>query len=474
MKLSRLEILSDAEVRQIHDAALDILAECGVEVQSPRLLKLLQAKGATVDLAGARVRFPRALAEDALSHAPAAFDLFNRDGEFAFRLGGGAAKVAAGHNAVFWTDTENGDPRPSTVADVAAFAAICEQLPEIDMVGIPVMPQDVADPKSTLLHGVRAVVENTRKPVYFSTDCPRVNRGCLDLLQAACRGGDLRARPYGISQLSPTSPLYWEANPADAILDCLERGVPVAILPEPNAGVSAPYSLAGLLTVNHAECLSGLIMIQLLQPGAKVMYANSWTTTDMRTGAALVGSIETTQCRVAAAQLARHCRIPSHTTAPNSDNHAHDEQNAWEKTFSLFAAQAAGHDLIVNCGMFATGMTCSHEQLVMDAEIAAMGRRLTGGIEVTAETIAAGLVKETGPRGSFLTADHTLERLASGEFWEPRVGVRGPHGAWLAAGSKNAYKRAQEQARACIARGGATLPAEVQARLAAITAAFSA
>jgi ribosomal protein S17 len=31
---------------------------------------------------------------------------------------------------------------------------------------------------------------------------------------------------------------------------------------------------------------------------------------------------------VAAAQLARFYKTPSHTTAPNSDNHAHDEQNA--------------------------------------------------------------------------------------------------------------------------------------------------
>jgi trimethylamine:corrinoid methyltransferase-like protein len=36
-------------------------------------------------------------------------------------------------------------------------------------------------------------------------------------------------------------------------------------------------------------------------------------------------------------------------------NHAHDEQNSWEKTFSMFGSVGAGNGLIVNCGMFATG-----------------------------------------------------------------------------------------------------------------------
>jgi trimethylamine--corrinoid protein Co-methyltransferase len=233
----------------------------------------------------------------------------------------------------------------------------------------------------------------------------------------------------------------------DAILDTLETHVPLAILPEPNAGVSSPFTLAGLLTMNNAECLSGLAMIQLLKPGHPVLYANSWTTTDMRTGAALVGSIETSICRIAAAQLARFYRAPSHTTAPNSDNHAHDEQNAWEKTFSLMASVGAGHDLIVNCGMFATGLTCSDEQLVMDAEIASMCRRLAGGMEVTKDTIAADLIRTVGPQGeSYLMQDHTLERLHSAEYLVPDLAVRGPLAVWQAAGSRETYALARERA----------------------------
>ena len=447
MKLSTLTVLSDQDIQEIHHASLDILENCGVKILSSRMLSFLADRGLDINSETQIVRFPRACIEDALSHIPSQFEVFDREGRFVFVLGDGNTKIAAGHNAVFWVDTDTGETRNSTVADVELFARICQELECIDMIGIPVMPQDVPNPKATLLYGVRAVVESSTKPVFFSTESAGVNHSCIELLQAAF-AGDLQNQVYGISQLSPTSPLFWEEGAMDAIMDTVDTGVPIAVLPEPNAGVSAPYTLAGLLTVNNAECLSGLAMIQMLRPGTKVMYANSWTATDMRTGAALVGSTETSLCRIAGAQLARFYRVPSHTTAPNSDNHAHDEQNAWEKTFSTFCSVASGHDLIVNCGMFATGMTCSHEQLIMDEEISAMAKRIAAGIEVNSDTIAKDLIQEIGPQGdTYLTADHTLRWLRSSEYLMPRVSVRGPRGVWEAQGGKDTYQLAREKTR---------------------------
>ena len=446
MQLEPMRVLSDDEIQQIHDATLDILTNCGVRIDCQAMLDLLRAKGLDVDSETQLIRFSRTCIEDALAAIPPQFDVYDREGEFAFTLGDGLPKIAAGHNAVFWLDSDTGQTRPSTVADVERFARICQQLQAIDMIGIPVMPQDVPKPEATLLYAVRACVENSRKPIFFSTDNAKINRGCIDLLQAAF-AGDFANQAYGISQLSPTSPLFWERGATEAVMDTVTTNVPLAILPEPNAGVSAPYTLAGLLTMNNAECLSGLVMAQILKPGHKVMYANSWTFTDMRTGAALVGSTEANICRIAGAQLARFYHVPSHTTAPNSDNHAHDEQNAWEKTFSTFSSVGARNDLLVNCGMFATGMTCSHEQLIMDEEISAMANHIAAGINVDQDSIAAELIKQIGPRGSYLTCDHTLERLRSREYLTPRVSVRGPRATWQGAGAKDTTALARQKAQ---------------------------
>ena len=445
MNLSPMCVLSPEDIAAIHEATVDILASCGVRVQSSRMLQLLADRGLEVDTQSGIVRFPRGSVEDAIASTPRSFEVFGRDGEPAFVLGDGTPRVAAGHNAIFWVDSETGQTRPSTVRDVEQFAHLCELLDNIDMIGIPVMPQDVPLPAATLLYGVRACIQHSRKPIYYSTDRPEVNRAIIRMLQRAFRG-DLARQVYAITQVSPTSPLWWEEGVLEQIIETVETGVPIAILPEPNAGVSAPFTLAGLLTVNNAECLSGMAMIQLLKPGAKALYANSWTTTDMRSGAALVGSCETTVCRIAGAQLARFYNLPCHTTAPNSDNHAHDEQNAWEKTLSQFCAIAVGNDLIVNCGMFATGMTCSHEQLLMDDEISAMARRIAAGVRVNADTIGADLIKSVGPAGTgYITSDHTMRWLRSDEYLTPRLAVRGSRAIWESAGAKDTYQIARDE-----------------------------
>jgi trimethylamine---corrinoid protein Co-methyltransferase len=468
MKLAMLQVLSKSEIQQIHDATLSILHMCGIKILNPRILSFLKGCGLTTCDEEELVFFSRSCVEDALARIPRTFEIFDRDGNQTFVLGDGTPRIAAGHNAVFWVDSETGKTRESTVADVEQFARICEQLPNIDVIGIPVMPQDVPNPAHSLLYGVKACIENSRKPIFFSTDSPAVNRKIMDML-AAVFPGRLADQPYGISQLSPTSPLFWEGPVLDALQETVERNVPLAILPEPNAGVSAPYTLAGLLTVNNAECLSGLVIAQLLKPGAKVLYANSWTTTDMRKCDVLVGSVETSLCRIAGAQLARFYGVPCHTTAPNSDNHAHDEQNAWEKTLSLMAAVSASNDLIVNCGMFATGMTCSHEQLLMDEEIAGMCRRLAEGIEVTEKSIALDLIREIGPRGTgYLLAPHTLERLRSREYFSPRLAVRGPRAAWEAAGRKDTYVLARQEAQKLAAKRVAALDERRQGQLDAV------
>jgi trimethylamine--corrinoid protein Co-methyltransferase len=450
MRLETFTVLSEKEIKKIHDESVDILQSCGVKIFNKKMLDFLKGKGLKVDIGKNIAYFSQPVLEDALSSVPETFEVFNRECKPAFLIGDGDSKIAAGHNAIFWVDSDTAETRRSTVPDVELFAHICDRLECIDMIGIPLMPQDVPAPKYSLLYGVKAVIENSTKPIFFSTDNERVNNAVIELMRAAFRG-NLKEQVYGISQLSPTSPLYWEEHVINAIMDSVNTGVPLAILPEPNAGVSAPYTLAGLITMNNAEFLSGIAMIQLLKPGTKVMYANSYTTTDMTTAAALVGSTETSVCRVAGAQLARFYHCPSHTTAPNSDNHAHDEQSAWEKTFGQFISVASGYDLIVNCGMFATGMTCSNEQLIMDEEISAMSKRIVRGIRVEDETVAAALIKDIGPGAAgdkYLCADHTLRWLRSDEYIRPRVSVRGSYALWEKGGKKDTYALARERVKA--------------------------
>jgi trimethylamine--corrinoid protein Co-methyltransferase len=434
MRFQDFKVLSDSEVIQIHEASIAILENTGVMIHSKKALDLLNSKGANVDYDKKLVKISGKMVESCLKTIPKTIDLYDRNGNKYLTLGDGVPKCASGHNAIFIIDAETNERRNSTVRDVENFAIISDKLEDIDIVGVPVMPQDVT-PQATLLYAVKALYENTSKPLFFSTESSAINSSIIEMMKVIAGKNKIFECPSAISQLSSTSPLLWEPGAVDALIDVATEGVPLNILPEPMTGVSAPYTVAGLLTMHNTEVLSGIVISQLVRPGTPVIYGSSWTTFDMKYTAAIIGSPETSMLRVAGCQMARYYNMPSHTTAPNSDSNAHDEQNSWEKTISNMCAICGGNDLVMNSGMFATGLTISLEQLVLDDEINGIIRRLHRGMEVNEDTIGIQVINDVGPKGSFLTEDHTLKYLLSGEFREVKVSNTNNYDNWLDAGA---------------------------------------
>lgn len=443
MKFQDFKVLSDQEIVQIHEASINILETSGILVYSKKALDLLNSKGAIVDYDKKLVRIPRKIVESCLKSVPKMIDLYDRNGNKYLTLGDGIPKCASGHNAIFIIDANTNERRNSTVKDVENFALISDKLADIDVVGVPVMPQDVT-PKATLLYAVKALYENTTKPLFFSTESTAINASIIDMMKAIAGKNSISECPSAISQLSSTSPLLWEPGAVEALIDVATEGVPLNLLPEPMTGVSAPYTVAGLLTMHNTEVLSGVVLSQLVRSGTPVIYGSSWTTFDMKYTAAIIGSPETSMLRVAGCQMARYYNMPSHTTAPNSDSNAHDEQNSWEKTISNMCAICGGNDLVMNSGMFATGLTISLEQLVLDDEINGIIRRLNRGIQVDKNTIGVQVINSVGPKGSFLMEEHTMDYLYSGEFREVKVSNTNNYDNWMAEGAPTVEKNASK------------------------------
>lgn len=452
MKLLDLKVLSQQEIIQVHEASTDILAQTGVLVLSRKILDLLNEHGASVDVDKKLARIPRKLVEACLKTVPRTFPLYDREGNQALIIGNAEPRCASGHNAIFMIDAESSKRRNSTVKDVADFGLISDRLEDIDIVGVPVMPQDVT-PKASLIYAVKALYESTSKPLFFSTESSTVNAAIIKIMKAIAGKDDISGCPSAIGQLSPTSPLLWEEGAVNALYDLANEGIPLTLLPEPISGVSAPYTVAGLLTMHNAELLSGVVISQLVRPGTPVVYGSSWTTYDMKYANAIIGGPETSLLRVAGCQMARYYKMPSHTTAPNSDANAHDEQNAWEKTISMLCSICAGNDIIMNCGMFATGLTVSLEQLVLDDEISGIIKRLYRGITVNPETIAAQVIKQVGPRGNFFLEDHTLEFLRSDEFRENKVSNKKNYANWCQDGAPTVVQNAAQKVKEILKTG---------------------
>lgn len=452
MKFKKFEVLSEAEIVNIHEASINILENTGIMVYSKKVLDLLSEKDAIVNYDNMVAKLPRSLVEDCLKTLPEKFHLYDRNGNRVLTIGDGIPKCASGHNAIFIIDANSNDRRNSTVKDVEEFALISHKLEDIDIVGVPVMPQDVT-PQASLIYAVKALYENTTKPIFFSTESSSVNAAIIQIMKVVAGKDDISGCPSAISQLSSTSPLLWEEGAVDALVEVSKEGIPLNLLPEPMTGVSAPYTVAGLLTMHNTEVLSGVVISQLVRPGAPVIYGSSWTTYDMKHTTAIIGSPETSMLRVAGCQMARYYNMPSHTTAPNSDSNIHDEQNAWEKTISNMCAICAGNDIIMNSGMFATGLTISLEQLVLDDEINGIIRRLYGGIDVNPATIGLDVINDVGPRGNFFMEDHTFKYLRSGEFREVKVSNTKHYDNWIGAGASDVVKNAGARVKELLKEG---------------------
>ena len=102
--------------------------------------------------------------------------------------------------------------------------------------------------------------------------------------------------------------------------------------------------------------------------------------------------------------------------------------------------------MIYGMGMLELGMTMSYEQLLIDAEIVRMIRRVMQGIAVNDETLAAEVIKAVGPAGTYLSQKHTMKHMKK-ESSQAKLIDRRSLEAWEKQGSKDISERANEEAK---------------------------
>lgn len=446
MKLSKLKVLSDDELSAIHDASLKILWEVGVKVESDKALKITKDAGATVDLQAKIVKVPEYLINDALDSAPKTENIkfFNRNCEVSLKLGQGRTHAFSGFNAIHMLDSKTGTRRLATKEDVANFAKLADALDNIDGVGTQAIPQDTL-PLSADVRAAEAMFLNTEKHLFFCPSRVTTTRTIFDMARTVAGVDNLSEAPLISIQSSPTSPLHWEAEAIEILIETSKNGLMCEILPQPITGATSPVTLAGSLVVHNAENLSGILMTQLANRGSPVMYGCAPTVFDMKEATPIIGAPEAALLRIASVQLAQLYNLPSHSIAPDTDSHCQDEQNAWERIITTAAPMAAGVDLIVNSGMFETGLTVSHEQLVIDNEILGFLHRFIRGIDVSPDLLSIELIKKVGVAGHYLKEKETLMHLRR-EHWMPAISSRATYGRWTELGAKDIVMKAHEKA----------------------------
>jgi len=440
-----VKVLSREEIRKVHQAVLEVLKDPGVRIEHDEALDLFKRGGADVDSEKKIAHIPVSLVEYALNHAPRFITVCGRDPQYDLKSYNGI-HYSNGHGATLVIDFDTGERRPATKKDLETNVRVHDALENTHFIFPEIYPQDV--PEDILdRHISHALLSNTAKPVVATA---YNGKGAKDLVKMgiAIAGSDeaLRQRPMFTVSLGMISPFCFEPDRVDVLLEMCRRKHPFQVYTIPSAGTTSPVTLAGTLAVSVAELLAGLVLTQLVNPGAPVRLMGYAGAFDMKFGAFTFAAPEMTLMAGALAQMLQFYGVPNGIHGATTRANVLDAQVGYENgVINLFSA-LSGSDIIIECttgSIEDTAASCP-EQTIIGNEICSLINRILRGIEINPDTLAVDVIREVGIGGEYLTHDHTLEYFRS-EIWDAQLGNRMGKDKWEESGAMDIREKARQE-----------------------------
>ncbi|MBC8448751.1 MAG: trimethylamine methyltransferase family protein [Chloroflexi bacterium] len=442
----RFTLLSETQLEALHLAALEVLRRTGIRFYHQEALDLLKKAGAFISAdsastgsAGALVKFPARLVQDAVASAPSRIVMCDRDGEPAMFLEGSKVWFGTGSDCLNFLDPETGEHRRFTQADIINGYRLCDGLPHIHFVMSIGLPTDVP-PHLAYDVQMALMLEHTSKPIVFVTHDRASCQRAVDMAAAVAGGHErLREQQHILLYSEPSSPLQQSETAVDKLLLMAEYELPAVHSPGPLMGGTAPITMASGLAMSLAEILSALVVHQLKCAGAPFVFGAGLHHMDMSAAQICYGSPEFQLTKTAIAELGRWYGLPTWGYAGCSDAKVMDEQAALEALLSVLMAQLSGANLIHDVGYMESGLTGSYEMIVLTDELIAMTDHIVKGIEISEDTLMLDELHTVGPGGHFLDSAQTLKRFR--DFWFPGLLDRRRREQWLEAGATTLGQR---------------------------------
>jgi trimethylamine--corrinoid protein Co-methyltransferase len=419
-----VRILSDDEVRLMHTRALDVLAKVGIRYESPRCLKVLEAAGQKVDYDSGVAWIQPELVERCIKSTPRVITLGARDPKYDFRTDGSRLRIATNGQATFTQDHRTGARRQGNVQDLRESTKVGHYLDVIDFIWPMVVPSDVPG-NSRAIHEMYHSFAMTTKHIQHELQLPEHVPFALEMLDVLCGSrAELKRRPPFSVVACTVSPLQHEPKMAELCIDLAEAGIPIVIWPMPLTGATAPVTVAGTCLMSVVEFLSGVVLYQTAAPGCPLIYPLGPEILDMKSGMASCGSPEVALFNLVLGQMARHYDVPALGVGLNCDAKVPGMQAAYESMETGLTAALSGADMLQGIGVLDDNNTLSLNQMIVDAEISRMIKRIREGVEVSDRTLMSHLIAKAGPGQHFLGFKETLDGLKQGEVFFPSFGYR--------------------------------------------------
>jgi trimethylamine--corrinoid protein Co-methyltransferase len=336
---------------------------------------------------------------------------------------------------------------------MAAATKVGQQLANIDFIMTLCTSGDVPVAQA-FYHDLATILRNTSKPVVFTMLDRPYARKIIEMAAAAAGSEEeLRERPNILALVCPVSPLVFPGI-AEGIVDAVESGLPVLYSPGPMLTGTGPATLAGLLAQTIAEILFGLVLIQLVRPGAPMMFKMDSDVMDPATGQCTYSSPEQVLGRSALAQFGYFYNIPTFTMGGGVESKLPDSEAAAEAMMGMLMNSLSGITMNQSQGTMASGLYGSVEQLVICDEMIRMIKRILRGFEVNADTLALDVIRSVGP-GAAVMEDHSLKHFRESFFLSYSAGNPSTIGS---RGSETAAAVAHEPVEQILTQGENSCP----------------
>jgi len=435
-----MSVFSDDEAANMHETALNMLEELGMRVLLPEAVKIYAAAGARVD--GDMVYIGREIIEAAVALAPKSIhcQAGARDRDIVLELGALAFQPGAG--APHATDLKRGR-RPGTAEDFTDYTRIAHHYDVFQMMSPSVEPQNVPTHLRHYFTTLTQADYTDKFPFLFARGTPQTMDN-FEMLKIA-RGlseDELLNGVHAYTIINTNSPRTLDIPMAQGLIDFARHGQLSIVTPFTLMGAMAPITVAGAITLSHAECLAAITLTQLVRPGAPVCYGTFTSNVDMKSGAPAFGTPSHFQASLAAGQMARMLGLPWRSAAGSAAN-MNDVQAANENQLGLWGCLLSGATVIIHsAGWLEGGLSVSYEKIITDVEVLNSVAELCAGAKAGVDEIGfANALSHVAPSGHFFAAPQTMERYDT-EFYEPVIHDYANFGTWSERGGLDASTRA--------------------------------
>jgi len=438
-----LQFLSEEEIRLVHESAQTILSEIGFRFPLEEALDLLKNAGAVV-VEGDIVRIPKDLVDDAVEKVPKRNDvtLFGRDPKHDMTFQKHEPTLASMTMAVNVIDPYTRQRRPATNKDLADLTRIVDQLEHIRINGGLITPQEVPNAFNDW-YTWATTIKNTTKHITGGMLGARCVRDAIKMASIAVEGEALfRDRPFISGWVLTLPPLGVDEESLDAMMEMSRWNIPIMLSSGPILGTSSPVTIAGTLAQAHAEILACLVVTQLVNPGAPVIYTSFARGIDMKTGAISMACPEFGILKVGMAQLGRFLDMPVRMPSMLRDAKVLDAQAGFE-TGMIGTVTGLLAD-IMDSMQLDMDLVVDFPDLVFCNECMAGIERFSRELIINEETLALDVIREVGHGGSFLGHTHTFSNFRS-ELWVPQLLERRNWDLWEKDGSRDIFRIAEEK-----------------------------